>query len=105
MTCLLTQLKILEIRFGYWTHDVSHVSSPLPSTAPDHGVLPFPTEFRFKGACEYIVARLDIPFLQKGEMEFFDRPSFGIQHLRDFSSGGEALIRLKLGNHIVSTRV
>lgn len=87
---VLTQLKFFEIRFDSWTH----ANNPLPSIAPDHGVLQSLTEFRFKGVCEYLeylVARLDAPFLQNFSIEFFDRASFDIPKLAQFIGRTEGL--------------
>jgi hypothetical protein len=89
----LTKLKTLELQFASWT-SYSTLSSPPSSTAPDHGVLPSLTEFRFKGTCdylEYLVARLDTPFLQKLTIEFFDQPDFEIPHLSQFIGRTEGL--------------
>ena len=86
----LTHLKSLEIRFDSWTD----ASGPLPSITPDHGVLQSLTELRFKGVCgylEYLVARLDAPFLQKFSIEFFDQPSFDTPKLAQFISHTEGL--------------
>jgi hypothetical protein len=84
---VLTQLNFFEIRFDSWTH----ANSPLPSIAPDHGVLQSLTGFRFKSVCEYVVARLDAPFLQKISIEFLDRPSFDIPKLAQFIGRTEGL--------------
>jgi hypothetical protein len=95
VNCLpaLTQLKTLELQFASWNpHSI--LSSPLPSTAPEHGVLPSLTEFRFRGLCDYLehlVARLDTPFLQKFTIEFFDQPVFEIPKLSQFIGRTEGL--------------
>jgi hypothetical protein len=44
---VLTQLNVFEMRFDSW----NHANSPPPPVAPDHGVLQFLAEFRFKGVC------------------------------------------------------
>ena len=83
----LTKLKTLELQFASWI-SYSTLRSPLPSNAQDNGVLPSLTEFRFKGACdylEYLVARLDAPFLQKFTIEFFDQPVFPVFEIPNLS--------------------
>jgi hypothetical protein len=89
----LTKLKTLELQFASWI-SYSTLRSPHPSNAPDNGVLPSLTEFRFKGACdylEYLVARLDTPSLQKFTIEFFDQPVFEIPNLSQFIGRTEGL--------------
>jgi hypothetical protein len=94
---VLTQLNFFEIRYDSWTYVYSN---SLPSVAPDHGVLQSLTEFRFMGACkylEYLVARLDAPFLQKISIEIFDQPSeaFDIPKLAQFIGRTEGLRSLR----------
>ena len=89
----LTQLKTLELQFASQTpHSI--LSDTLPSTAPGHSVLPSLTEFRFKGLCEYLeylVARLETPFLQTFTIELFDQPVFEIPRLSQFIGRTEGL--------------
>lgn len=83
----LTKLKTLELQFASWI-SYSTLRSPLPSNGQDNGVLPSLTEFRFKGACdylEYLVARLGAPFLQKFTIEFFDQPVFPVFEIPNLS--------------------
>lgn len=83
----LTQLKSFKLHFVSPTPHFDQSSSRSLATSLRHNVLPALTEFRFRGASEYLedlVARLDTPFLQQFSVEFFDQPVFEIPQLSLF---------------------
>ena len=104
VTCLstMTSLEELTLQFHSPRSFPDRASQYLP---PPIFVLPSLTEFRFKGACEYLedlVARIDAPRLNKLSITFFYDIILDTPQLVRFIGGVQTFLELKKAHLIIS---
>ncbi|KAH9958069.1 hypothetical protein BC827DRAFT_1269866 [Russula dissimulans] len=85
----LARLELFDIKFN---SPIPHPNRP--PTASTRVVLPVLTKFNFQGVSEYLedlVARIDIPHLERADITFFNQLIFDIPQLSLFSHRTKAL--------------